>query len=106
MPIYKTTIGHGGVLELPKELRERLGIKEGTPVEFFLTRDGQVYFHAICGTTEGFGGIAKVAKRNPPISVREMDDGIADHLAAEDERISGRSDEIRAKKLQKKSAAE
>ncbi len=86
MPTFQATVGRNGEVVLPAELRRRLKIEEGTPVEFFLTLDGQVHFHAISGTSRGFGGIA-FERRTPPISVREMDDAIADAVAEKHERI-------------------
>lgn len=86
MPTYRVTVGAGLSVALPGELCKRLGIKDGTSVEFFLTTDGQVHFHAITGTARGFGGILKECRR-PPVSIREMDDGIAEHVVEDDARI-------------------
>jgi hypothetical protein len=90
MPTYRTTVGPNRTVTLSVELCRRLGIKQGTPVEFFLTVDGQVHFHAITGTARGFGGIVS-EHRSPPISIREMDDAIADHLAEKNKRILNQS---------------
>ena len=86
MPTFEATVGPGGTVSLPEELCERLGIVEGAKVEFFLTVDGQVHFHAITGTTRGLGGLV-AERRVPPVSVREMDDGIAEHVCEQEERL-------------------
>lgn len=86
MPTYKATVGPDRKVTLPHELCTRLGIEVGTEIEFFLTLDGQVHFHALSASAADFGGLGR-QKRTPPISIREMDDGIAEHLADEDERI-------------------
>ena len=90
MPTFRVTVDRDRTLTLPAQLCKRLGIKEGTPVEFFLTVDGQVHFHAITGTARGWGGV-RMERRNPPISIREMDDGIADHLVQKHKRIANQS---------------
>jgi len=87
MPTYRTKVGDGNTVELPKELCEKLGIEAGTEVEFFLTLEGEVFFHDIAGKAESWMGLFKTDVRRPPISVREMDEGIADHLAEKDERL-------------------
>lgn len=87
MPTYRAKVDASGKIALPAVLRRRLHITEGTPVEFFLTLDGQVHFHAITGTTSGFGGL-KFERREPPISIREMDDGIGEAVVEDFERIA------------------
>lgn len=86
MPTYEATVDEAGRVSLPAEIVERLGIEPGQRVEFFLTLDGQVHFHAINRDWNGFLGVNGPPHR-PPLSIREMDDAIADHLAEEDERI-------------------
>lgn len=85
MPTFTAEVDQNGSVVLPVELRERLAIEPGMTVEFFLTCDGQVHFHAITGTTTGFAGIV-VDLRKPPISIREMDDAIMDTVAEKDAR--------------------
>ena len=96
MPTFRVAVGPGRTVVLPADLCKHLGIKEGTPVEFFLTIDGQVHFHAITGSARGFGG-ARHERRNPPISIREMDDGIAEHLMEDNKRIIGQRKATRRK---------
>jgi AbrB family looped-hinge helix DNA binding protein len=82
MPTFSAYVSDDGSVVLPTELRERLGIRPGSEVEFFLTVDGQVHFHHVTDEFSMFG----FAKRKPPVSIREMDDAIADTLAEKDER--------------------
>jgi len=77
VPTFTATVDENGAVALPRELRERLDIRPGSEVEFFLTLDGQVHFHAITAHSGAFGS----PTLSPPLSVREMDDGIADYLA-------------------------
>ncbi|MBB5752418.1 AbrB/MazE/SpoVT family DNA-binding domain-containing protein [Prosthecomicrobium pneumaticum] len=77
MPSFTAKVAEDGSVRLPPELRERLGIEPGAEVEFFVTLDGHVYFHHL---TDGFPELGKA--RRPPLSPREMDEAIADHLAA------------------------
>lgn len=105
MPTYRSVVGANRTVTLPAELCKRLHISEGTSVEFFLTVDGQVHFHAITETAKGFAGVIG-ERRSPPISIREMDDGIADYLAEKHARIAGQSQGRRKSRRVPKPAAE
>ena len=89
MPTYKAVVDDQGRIALPEELVRRLAIESGETVEFFLTLDGQVHFHVLNGTWDALTRDAPA--RRPGLSVREIDDGIADHLAEEDERVRRQS---------------
>lgn len=97
MPTFEAKVDESGAIQLPSGLRKRLKIKPGSTVEFFLTTDGQVHFHAITGTAKGFGGIVS-GVRSPPVSIREMDDAIADTIIDEHTRIDRRYRERLGKK--------
>lgn len=92
MPTFEMKVGPDRTLALPDELCERLEIEEGTRVEFFLTLDGQVHFHALTKTASRFGGF-NIDRRRPPLSIREMDDGIAEHLSDDYDRLNRQRDE-------------
>lgn len=85
MPTFRAEVKADGSVVLPDELRARLEIKTGTPVEFFLAHDGQVHFHAITETAWGWRDMFE--KRVPPLSIREMDDAIVETLTEKHERI-------------------
>jgi AbrB family looped-hinge helix DNA binding protein len=87
MPTYSAKVSDDGSVVLPAELRERLGIEPGSEVEFFLTVDGQVHFHCVTDTFTKF----RIPGRRPPISVREIDDIIADEIAEKVERSQSTS---------------
>jgi bifunctional DNA-binding transcriptional regulator/antitoxin component of YhaV-PrlF toxin-antitoxin module len=80
-------VGPKGQITLPPELVEKLGIREGVDVEFFLALDGDVFFHAITGVAAGWKGLFPTEVRSPPLSIREMDEGVAEGLVEDDERI-------------------
>jgi AbrB family looped-hinge helix DNA binding protein len=87
MPLYRTAVGPDGVVKLPAALREKLRIKEGSEVEFFLTIDGDVFFHAITGRAKDRQGVFNVEARSPPVSITEMDAAIAEEVTQDDIRI-------------------
>jgi len=87
MPTYRTKVGPDGQIALPEALVERLGIREGADVEFFLTLDGDVFFHAITGMAKGWKDLFPTEIRSPPFSIREMDEGMVEGLVEDDERI-------------------
>lgn len=86
MPTYRTKVGAGGLVDLPPELVEKLNIREGAEVEFFITLAGEVFFHAITGKAEGWKGLHPIDRRSPPISIREMDEAVGEALVEDDER--------------------
>lgn len=88
MPSYRTKVGADGAVVIPPELRKALDIREGVDVEFFLTLEGDVFFHAITGSAKSWKGLFDVEVRNPPLSIREMDEGIAEAVAEKDKRVS------------------
>ena len=87
MPQYRATVGRDGVISLPGTLRRRLRIKEGQEVEFFLTLDGDVFFHAIGGKAKDWTGKFEVETRSPPFSIREMDLSVGEAVTEDDRRI-------------------
>lgn len=76
MPTYGGKVRADGSVVIPQELRERLGIEPESDVEWFLTWSGQIHFHHITDRFSEFGHRVPV----PPISIREMDDAIADEV--------------------------
>ena len=104
MPHYRTVVGPDGAISLPAALRKKLRIKEGCEVEFFLTLDGDVFFHAITGKAKDWTGAFDVEVRSPPISITEMDAGIAEAVTDDDARILRQS--TRGKAQARRPAAE
>lgn len=87
MPHYRTTVGPDGTIRLPTPLRKKLKVVGGCEVEFYLSLDGDVFFHAITGKAKGWKGMFETEVRSPPISIREMDQAIGDALVEDDLRI-------------------
>jgi AbrB family looped-hinge helix DNA binding protein len=87
MPHFRTTVEANGVITLPATLRKRLKISEGCEVEFYVSLEGDVFFHAITGKAKDWGGMYKTEVRSPPISIREMDQAVGDALVEDDRRI-------------------
>jgi bifunctional DNA-binding transcriptional regulator/antitoxin component of YhaV-PrlF toxin-antitoxin module len=87
MPHYRTIVGHGGTITLPAALRKKLKIVDGCAVEFYLSLEGDVFFHAITGKAKDWKGLHDVKVRSPPISIREMDQAVGEALVEDDRRI-------------------
>ena len=77
MPVYSAKVSNDRSVQLPDELCKALSIAAGDDVEFFLTLDGYVHFHVLRDSFSDFG----VRHRSPPLSIREIDDAIADAVA-------------------------
>lgn len=81
----KATITSKGQITLPKEVRERYGLKPGDTVEF-LEEKGRTWLHARTMRATDLAGILhKPGMRT--VSIEEMNDAIGDGIAADDERI-------------------
>ena len=87
MPTYRTQVGANGQISLPEDLVKRLGIREGAEIEFFLTLDGDVFFHSITAAAKGWKELFPTEIRSPPFSIREMDEGMVEGMVEDDERI-------------------
>ncbi len=75
-----------GQITIPVEVRKDLGLKSGDKLE--LNRNAETGDYALkrkTGLIQELRGMFKYT--GPPISIEEMNQGIADHLAEEDERI-------------------
>jgi bifunctional DNA-binding transcriptional regulator/antitoxin component of YhaV-PrlF toxin-antitoxin module len=104
VPHYRATIGADGSLTLPATMRKKLRIADGAEVEFFLTLDGDVFFHAITGKAKDWKGMFAKGLRSPPLSIEEMDAGIAEAVVEKYRRVQRQS--ARDKKSSRRPAAE
>ena len=80
------TVTSKGQVTIPREIREFLGVNEGSRLEFTLERDGTVRMRKLGQSLLRLAGRLK----RPDVkaaSIEEMRLSIADHLAAEDDRI-------------------
>ncbi len=91
MPTFTAKVSNDLAIPIPKEMVEKLLIEPGEEVEFFLTSEGQIHFHVL---REGFGEYVSV-RHVPLISIREIDDGIAEHLIEKNDRILAQGREVR-----------
>ena len=87
MPQYRARVGPDGTVTLPAALRKKLNIAEGSEVEFFLSLEDDVFFHAITGKAKDWKGMFETEVRSPPLSIPEMDASIGEALADDDLRI-------------------
>jgi bifunctional DNA-binding transcriptional regulator/antitoxin component of YhaV-PrlF toxin-antitoxin module len=87
MPQYRTIVEADGIITLPAPLRKKLKISQGCQVEFYVSLEGDVFFHAITGKAKDWGGLYETEVRSPPISIREMDQAVGDALVEDDRRI-------------------
>ncbi len=73
-----------GQTTIPKEVRDFLGLKTGSKVKYFITMDGRVAMLAVRPVSD-LRGMLK-SPRKKPVSLKEMDDGIAAAVAERDRR--------------------
>jgi len=84
------TLTSKGQLTLPKAIREQVGAQTGDRLDVSVSEDGTIHLRRMGGTIRELGGILRRPGQRP-VSIREMDESIAEFLAADDERIrSGR----------------
>jgi len=69
-----------GQITLPKAIRDKLGLKAGAKIDFELLPDGTVKLRPANLTALSIMGILK-RPRQRPVSIEEMDKGIAEFLA-------------------------
>jgi antitoxin PrlF len=69
------TMTSKGQITVPKEVREALGLKAGTRVSFVRDESGSYYLRAKTGSVRDLRGMLKW--HGPPVSIEDMDDGIA-----------------------------
>ena len=69
------TVTSKGRVTIPVEVRDRLGIRPGTRLEFVATDSGGFEIHPTLGSVKELKGV--VPPLPQPVSVEEMDEGIA-----------------------------
>lgn len=75
------TVTSKGQVTLPKKVREALGIDAGTKLDFRLTDDARIEVRKVDDDPGSIIGLLKHLRRRP-VSVREMNEAIADEAAA------------------------
>jgi AbrB family looped-hinge helix DNA binding protein len=82
MVIPNSTLTSKGQATIPKEMRDRFGLKPGDRLKFFAHPDGHIAVLPARPITE-LRGIAR--NRGPALTVEEMDDAITEALIERDE---------------------
>lgn len=78
------TVTSKGQITIPIEVRERLGIRTGTRVEFVLRDDDVVEFVPATRSISELAGALK--DDGPSMTLEQIDDAIAAHVVEEDAR--------------------
>ena len=73
------TLTTKGQITIPKEVREHLGVETGDRLSFVVQQDGTVLVQSITRHVRELGGLLHRAGRRP-VSIREMDEGIATRM--------------------------
>jgi antitoxin PrlF len=71
-----------GQVTIPKAVREHLGVDAGDRLDFVIQDDGTVVLTPITRHVRELAGLLYRPGRQRPISVREMDEGIAERMRA------------------------
>lgn len=74
-----------GQITIPIEVREELGLKTGDRIEFVKSEEGKFFIQPKKGSIMNLRGMFKGTGK--PVSIEEMDEDIARHLAEDDARI-------------------
>lgn len=71
------TMTSKGQITIPREVRESLGLKSGTRVEFALTADGEWRLRPV--RTHGLSGLAGLLHYDgPALTIEQMDEAVAE----------------------------
>lgn len=90
-----STLTSKGQLTVPREVRERLGVSQGDRLAFRFDEQGRLFLEPEKGPPlERLFGLLKHRAPRQPVSIAEMDEGIAEYLArkADAIRTKGRFD--------------
>ena len=74
-----------GQITIPIEVREELGLKAGDRIEFVKSEEGKFFIQSKKGSIMNLRGMFKWT--GPPVTIEEMNEAIASHLAEDDARI-------------------
>jgi antitoxin PrlF len=74
--MLRSAITSKGQVTIPKEVRDRMGLKPGDRIEFVEDGSGRFVLEAINTDFRSLRGILK-SKRARPLTIREMDEAIA-----------------------------
>ncbi len=83
----QSTVTAKGQTTIPKEIRDKLGLKAGSRIKFFLRHDGEVVMLPVAPAA---ALRERVPYCGPPVKIEEMDDAIAAEVRERDERSRSR----------------
>jgi antitoxin PrlF len=69
------TVTSKGQITIPAEVRDALGLRPGSRIDFVSRPDGVVELHVASGSVRSLKGF--IPAQNPPVTLDEMDDAIA-----------------------------
>ena len=81
-----TTMTSKGQITIPKPVREHLGVATGDRLDFTIAADRTVRLSPVTGSVEDLYGLLQRPGK-APVSLAEMERGIGEYLAADDQRI-------------------
>ncbi|MFP5234867.1 MAG: AbrB/MazE/SpoVT family DNA-binding domain-containing protein [Acidobacteriota bacterium] len=99
--MHKATLTSKGQITLPADVRESLGLKAGDKILFLPGEKGEFRVRKVRSILDLAGCIPY---SGPPISPQEMDQAIADHVAALDEATMSPAGRRRARKARRQAA--
>jgi len=83
----ESTVTAKGQTTIPKAIRDRLGLKPGGKVRYFIAHNGNVMILPVRPASV-LRGIIKYD--GPPVSIEDMDEAIAEEVCERDERSRAR----------------
>lgn len=72
----RSTLTSKGQVTIPIEIREQLGLEQGSVVEFLLNDDGTCELRPVAGSIQDIKGMIKWD--GPPVTIEDMDQAIAE----------------------------
>lgn len=79
-PLGKSTLSSKGQVTLPKEVRERLGLKPSDMVVFTEDEQGRVVLTTALRQLDELHGMLKHLAKDRPVSIEEMDEAIGEAI--------------------------
>jgi antitoxin PrlF len=89
--VYKAKITSKGQITIPSAVRDSLGVKPGEKVAFLEGENGEFRLRRVGSIMEMYGCLAGLV---PPMTIEEMDQAIADHVAELDDATKSNAQRI------------
>jgi antitoxin PrlF len=81
----RATMTTRGRVTIPKEIREKLNLKPGSRISFWIESSGRVVLQPLKSDFRSLKGILRSPHKRP-LTIKEMDEAIGDAVCAEYER--------------------